>query len=781
MARTKKKQQKKAPKKKSGGVRKSSGTTKVTRKRKRRIIESDSEYDENIDNENGPSDASRSAKGRKKAKGNKEKKSVEAEDLGEDSHQVLLDLNLEKSGGKESFQKEMKRLGDAADAKLKSNSNASQTGVSYITQYRRQCISEFLLLRKQWKEAEEFSSDKDVFRDKMHAMKVPGTWQYKYKFRNEDGNNILQCWSDKFNKRVDKSITTAARRKSMKEEDWVDVICIDDPEYFEKVNDVHWSDDPKRHLKGVLFYNACLDVMSSNINNEICYQLTKHCKVCQVVVKRYLKKKKKEVVDEEMKSYVHINLLQFDSTLLSDRRDVVSHLVTVIYNNGFTDFIPMKGNSDESIAGYLYHSFSRNTLPSELKVVYSNGSSLERKIGNEDIKQPLCEVEKSIITYLNHGLNENRKIKSKEGSNDCCDEMKYSVTFLLGCLHAHLHNLTNENIVMFIAMMNESINRKLKFHEFKKQSLEVDPNLYAKEFISVRFPKSNLCSEGSGQLEKVNDSETDVNALDSNSTLTPVMKNSNLSSVVDKDNHSLHKDSSASVVRNLKFPNDVDNDDEEIGDVCQKEIQTSAQVMANHFCDQIVNNQTFDTESTDQSAPSLIMPPTLSQLPTLPGFLVPITNPGNQCYANAVLQLLQLMPDLWSDMATSFAEEGLMFEDVCEQRPISFALLMFGSKIKNEYQKKVKELKEPSSVNNNTWRLFQSNENILSDADQEDASEFLILMLEGIFDENKGSKTIMKSFDDQIFFTSKMRYQCQDCKSLKETTAQVSNLINFVN
>jgi hypothetical protein len=137
------------------------------------------------------------------------------------------------------------------------------------------------------------------------------------------------------------------------------------------------------------------------------------------------------------------------------------------------------------------------------------------------------------------------------------------------------------------------------------------------------------------------------------------------------------------------------------------------------------------------------------------------------------------MPDLWSDMATSFAEEGLMFEDVCEQRPISFALLMFGSKIKNEYQKKVKELKEPSSVNNNTWRLFQSNENILSDADQEDASEFLILMLEGIFDENKGSKTIMKSFDDQIFFTSKMRYQCQDCKSLKETTAQVSNLINL--
>ena len=73
MARTKKKQQKKAPKKKSGGVRKSSGTTKVTRKRKRRIIESDSEYDENIDNENGPSDASRSAKGRKKTKGNKEK------------------------------------------------------------------------------------------------------------------------------------------------------------------------------------------------------------------------------------------------------------------------------------------------------------------------------------------------------------------------------------------------------------------------------------------------------------------------------------------------------------------------------------------------------------------------------------------------------------------------------------------------------------------------------------------------------------------------------------
>ena len=101
MARTKKKLLKKAAKKKkSGTVRKSPGTTKVTKKRKRRIIESGSEYDEIVDNENGPSDASRSGKGHKKAKGSKEKKPAEAEDLGEDSHQLLLDLNLEKSVGK---------------------------------------------------------------------------------------------------------------------------------------------------------------------------------------------------------------------------------------------------------------------------------------------------------------------------------------------------------------------------------------------------------------------------------------------------------------------------------------------------------------------------------------------------------------------------------------------------------------------------------------------------------------------------------------------------------
>ena len=67
----------------------------------------------------------------------------------------------------------------------------------------------------------------------------------------------------------------------------------------------------------------------------------------------------------------------------------------------------------------------------------------------------------------------------------------------------------------------------------------------------------------------------------------------------------------------------------------------------------------------------------------------------------------------------------------------------------------------------------------MSIADQEDATEFLILMLEGIFKENQGSKTIMNSLDRQFFFTSQMRYQCQVCKSFKQNNAQVSNVINL--
>ena len=62
---------------------------------------------------------------------------------------------------------------------------------------------------------------------------------------------------------------------------------------------------------------------------------------------------------------------------------------------------------------------------------------------------------------------------------------------------------------------------------------------------------------------------------------------------------------------------------------------------------------------------------------------------------------------------------------------------------------------------------------------QEDATEFLILMLAGIFNENQDDDAVLRSMNSHFFFKSRMRYQCQTCQTLNHTNPQVSNLINL--
>ena len=177
---------------------------------------------------------------------------------------------------------------------------------------------------------------------------------------------------------------------SMVETDWVNVQSIDDPDFFQTINTVHWHEDPSRHLKGQRLYNACLDVMSSNVNNDICSLLTKHCKVCQVVVQRY-KKNKKEEVTEERNTFVHVNVLHLDIVFNEDMKNVLTHIVTIVYNNGFTEFIPINEISKENISGHLYHSFSSNLVPCEMNFVFASGSSTDRNANGKDIKHSLVE------------------------------------------------------------------------------------------------------------------------------------------------------------------------------------------------------------------------------------------------------------------------------------------------------------------------------------------------------------------------------------------------------
>jgi hypothetical protein len=134
---------------------------------------------------------------------------------------------------------------------------------------------------------------------------------------------------------------------------------------------------------------------------------------------------------------------------------------------------------------------------------------------------------------------------------------------------------------------------------------------------------------------------------------------------------------------------------------------------------------------------------------------------------------------LWSDLVESFAEEGVMFEDVCEDRPASFALLMYGSKLKEEYTKKLKDLKEPCPIQHTTWRTWQTHADILSTNKQEDSSEFLTILFDALYIECQDHEKMHLSLRSHLFFQSTPQYQCQICQKYRETETQPSNMIQL--
>ena len=71
-----------------------------------------------------------------------------------------------------------------------------------------------------------------------------------------------------------------------------------------ELNAIHWHKNPIRHLKGQGFYQACVNVLSSNVNMEICKILAQNCQVCKLATERYRQKKKIISKPNDDKNYV---------------------------------------------------------------------------------------------------------------------------------------------------------------------------------------------------------------------------------------------------------------------------------------------------------------------------------------------------------------------------------------------------------------------------------------------------------------------------------------------
>jgi hypothetical protein len=386
------------------------------------------------------------------------------------------------------------------------------------------------------------------------------------------------------------------------------------------MNDIHWNGNPRKHLKGQNLYKACLDVMCSNVNTELCNLLTKHCKVCQIAVKRYLPNAKvskpvsKKGTTKILRSYVHVNILRIDSLLIEKAEQVVTHVITVVYQNGFTEFIPTFKPCQKSICGHLYHSFSRNCMPLEIFLVFRTGSSTDRHGDGTDITNGLLEYEETIISSINSLLPEREDIVVKTGARVNCPDIEYPVSFLLECFINHGNIMTNDTIILNFSLMQEHVNQQQKFSDHTRRSIQLNakeeaislfgsPGANANETISG----DNIDNDDNRNYLFFDERIASPHVPHSLPAQTPVKSKERVVDEPIENLTPLQNNKSQSVNRELHIPNGEDGlsipsigksmteIEFEIG------IRETAELMADNMMDDIVNNPTFDTAESKGS------------------------------------------------------------------------------------------------------------------------------------------------------------------------------------
>ena len=128
---------------------------------------------------------------------------------------------------------------------------------------------------------DEMCEEKEELRDKLsEVVGSDAKSGWKDRFRLRDGK-ILQRPCLQFQTNVEKTLSAKNRKALMTESDWVDVICIDDEEFFNRLNKIHWHESPSKHKRPAKLFEAAKAVLDSNITNEICVTLVSCCPVCK--------------------------------------------------------------------------------------------------------------------------------------------------------------------------------------------------------------------------------------------------------------------------------------------------------------------------------------------------------------------------------------------------------------------------------------------------------------------------------------------------------------------
>ena len=271
------------------GTKKNSGNSKNCLPQKRKSKERDDRTTDGADGEDDysptsgddetdvePSSDCHSNSGSEEKTKKKVKKKTEPSSF--DLRVASINSSMPNEKSRKAFQDAMNSLCERADYASK-HGEKSITGVAYVTTYRAEQLKKYVSIWQSYHEEPEGSELHTTLQEQKRDAEGSGAkhhWGYRFRLRvNEETGerDILQRQGHSFSSKLKKKeVNWKDRYDMIKDDEWVDVICADDPKLFDLLHSLHWHEDPSKHVKPGTLYEATKrhPKLNSNVTNGIC-------------------------------------------------------------------------------------------------------------------------------------------------------------------------------------------------------------------------------------------------------------------------------------------------------------------------------------------------------------------------------------------------------------------------------------------------------------------------------------------------------------------------------
>lgn len=289
------------------------------------------------------------------------------------SHDVeerINKLNSKRTAHQKAFQDEMKLL--CSDQKIKMNMKKGGRVGGFFSKYRYDKIVSTMKLDEKIKSATTFGKKYVAMKEELNAVSY--VWsQFKLK------DNKLYRPSKAGIKRCGGTIKNLDRAAMTEDEDWDEVICIEDKRTFKMINDCHWDDNPKKHKRSNQLHLKVSSKYGSNFTDDICKILFKHCPVCKEKALISKKKKSKNPISlgedicknvNSIEASVVFTVFGSEENLEDAVYDTEYFIVIILFeHNQFLNVSIMNEDSYHELSNIMNQIFSTVGYPSTIRYV----------------------------------------------------------------------------------------------------------------------------------------------------------------------------------------------------------------------------------------------------------------------------------------------------------------------------------------------------------------------------------------------------------------------------